>query len=60
MKCNNENRVVIKDSKVVTLLNDETRRTGLLDLEEARRLSHEQIKMHWKLRQYNEKENFNY
>lgn len=49
MKQNDENRVVIKDGKVITIPNEEAQRTGLLNIDEALRLSLEGIELYSKL-----------
>ena len=49
MKQNDENRVVIKDGKVVTIFNEEARCNGYVDIEEGRRLIKERLKLFYNL-----------
>ncbi len=39
----NENKVVVENGKIDTILSEEALRNGYMPIEEARRLSHEQI-----------------
>lgn len=44
-----DNKIVVENGKIKTILNEQTLRNGYMPIEEARRLSHEWLNKRWEM-----------
>jgi hypothetical protein len=44
-----DNKIVVENGKIKTILNEQTIKNGYMPIEEARRLSHEWLNKRWEM-----------